>query len=54
MLAYYPTRRLSDSDFRHIEVKVKHPPSTVQFPPASETPLLQVRHRTGYYTSQAQ
>ena len=54
LLAYYPTRRLSDSDFRRIEVKVKHPPSTVQSPPVSETPLLQVRHRAGYYTSKAQ
>jgi Ca-activated chloride channel homolog len=54
MLAYYPTRRLSDSDFRHIEVKVKHPPSTAQSPPVSQTPLLQVRHRAGYYTSKAQ
>lgn len=54
LLAYYPTRRLSDSDFRRIEVKVKHPPSTAQTPPGSETPLLQVRHRTGYYTSKAQ
>ena len=54
LLAYYPTRRLSDTDFRRIEVKVKHPPSTVQTPPASETPLLQVRHRAGYYTSKAE
>lgn len=54
LLAYYPTRRLSDSDFRHIEVKVKHVPSTTQTPPVGETPLLQVRHRAGYYTSKAQ
>ncbi|HEV2021851.1 MAG TPA: VWA domain-containing protein [Terriglobales bacterium] len=53
MLAYYPTRRLSESDFRHIEVTVKHPPSTAQARPVSETPVLQVRHRSGYYTSQA-
>lgn len=54
LLAYYPTRRLSDSDFRRIEVKVKHVPSTMQTPPTSETPTLQVRHRTGYYTSKAE
>ena len=30
LLAYYPTRRLSDSDFRRIEVKLKHPPSATQ------------------------
>jgi Ca-activated chloride channel family protein len=54
LLAYYPTKRLSDSDFRHIEVKVKHPPSTAKSPPIEETPLLQVRHRSGYYTSKAQ
>lgn len=54
LLAYYPTRRLSDSDFRRIEVKVKHPPSTTQAPPVEEAPALQVRHRTGYYTSKAQ
>jgi len=54
LLAYYPTRRLSDSDYRRIEVKVKHPPSTAQTPPVEETPLLQVRHRSGYYTSKAE
>ena len=54
LLAYYPTRRLSDTDFRRIEVKVKHPPSTAQSPLVSETPQLQVRHRTGYYTSKAE
>ena len=54
LLAYYPTRRLSDSDFRRIEVKLKHPSSATQAPPAEETPLLQVRHRAGYYTSKAQ
>ena len=54
LLAYYPTRRLSDSDFRRIEVKLKHPPSATQTPPVEEAPALQVRHRTGYYTSKAQ
>lgn len=54
LLAYYPTRRLSDSDFRRIEVKVKHVPSTMRTPPVQETPALQVRHRSGYYTSKAE
>jgi Ca-activated chloride channel family protein len=54
LLAYYPTKRLFDSDFRRIEVKVKHVPSTTQTPPIEETPLLQVRHRSGYYTSKAE
>jgi Ca-activated chloride channel family protein len=54
LLAYYPTKRLSDSDYRRIEVKVKHPSSTGKTPPIEETPLLQVRHRSGYYTSKAQ
>lgn len=48
LLAYYPKRRLSDSDFRRIEVKVK------QTAPTEDTPELQVRHRSGYYTSKAQ
>jgi Ca-activated chloride channel family protein len=54
LLAYYPSRRLSESDFRRIEVLVKHPPSTAQTPPSQETPALQVRHRSGYYTSKAE
>lgn len=54
LLAYYPTRRVSDSDFRRIEVKLKRVPSTVTAPPTSETPQFQVRHRTGYYTSKAE
>lgn len=40
LLAYYPTQRLSDSEFRRIQVKV----SGV----SSDAPYL-VRHRTGYY-----
>jgi len=44
LLAYYPSRRESDSSFRRIEVKV----SGV----ASAAPLI-VRHRTGYYTSKS-
>ena len=54
LLAYYPSRRLSDSDYRRIEVTVKHPTSTAQPPPGEEAPLLEVRHRTGYYTSKAE
>ena len=54
LLAYYPSRRLSDSDFRRIEVKVKHMPSIVKTPPTAESPVYQVRHRSGYYTSKAE
>ncbi|MFB3814402.1 MAG: VWA domain-containing protein [Terriglobales bacterium] len=43
LLAYYPSRRLASSDFRHIEVKIHS---------AAGSPL-QVRHRTGYYTSKS-
>ncbi len=48
LLAYYPRQRLSDSDFRRIEVTVR-PPSD----PDLARPL-HARHRTGYYTSKAQ
>ncbi len=44
LLAYYPSQRLSDSDFRRIQVKVKGIPSDTDF---------KVRHRTGYYTSKS-
>lgn len=44
LLAYYPSQRLADSDFRRIEVKVTGVPSDSSF---------QVRHRTGYYTSKS-
>ena len=54
LLGYYPSRRLSDSDFRRIEVKVKHVPSIVKTPPTAESPVYQVRHRSGYYTSKAE
>jgi len=43
LLAYYPSRRLADSDFRQIEVKV-HVPNR-------KDEVLTVRHRAGYYTS---
>jgi Ca-activated chloride channel homolog len=42
LLAYYPSQRFADSDFRRIEVKVSGAPGTVA-----------VRHRTGYYTSKS-
>ena len=44
LLAYYPSQRLSDSDFRRIQVKVKGIASDSDF---------KVRHRTGYYTSKS-
>src|SRR6266481_2922728 len=44
LLAYYPSQRLSDSDFRRIQVKVKGIQSDSDF---------KVRHRTGYYTSKS-
>ncbi len=45
LIAYYPSTRLSDSDFRRIDIKID--PATKDYPdPAG----LQVRHRTGYYT----
>jgi hypothetical protein len=41
-LAYYPERRLADSDFRRIEVKLAGLPDGAEY---------KSRHRTGYYTS---
>ena len=41
LLAYYPSNRLSESDFRRIEVQV------------SSAAGLKVRHRTGYYTARS-
>jgi Ca-activated chloride channel homolog len=43
LLAYYPSQKLSDSDFRRIEVSVEG----VTVADASN---YRVRHRTGYYT----
>lgn len=43
LLAYYPSQKLSDSEFRRIAVSVSG---------TSENGLL-VRHRAGYYTSKA-
>jgi Ca-activated chloride channel family protein len=45
LLAYYPARRLADSDFRHIEVRVH--------PEGQNGADLVARYRTGYYTSKA-
>jgi Ca-activated chloride channel family protein len=44
LLAYYPSQRLSDSDFRHIQVTVGGLPAGSGF---------KVRNRTGYYTSKS-
>jgi Ca-activated chloride channel family protein len=41
LLAYYPSNRLSDSDFRRIEIKV------------GSDSTLRVRNRTGYYTTKS-
>ncbi|MFI5116193.1 MAG: VWA domain-containing protein [Terriglobales bacterium] len=45
LIAYYPSARLSDSDFRRIEIKIDS--ATKDYPGPAE---LQVRHRSGYYT----
>jgi Ca-activated chloride channel family protein len=42
LLAYYPSRRLSDSDYRRIEVVVN-----------GDDAGFKVHHRTGYYTSKS-
>jgi Ca-activated chloride channel homolog len=43
LLAYYPSRRLADSSFRRIEVRVETAANGAK-------PEYRVRHRTGYYT----
>jgi len=48
LIAYYPSQRLSDSEFRRIEIKIN--PSTKDYPDPAD---LQVRHRTGYFTMPA-
>ena len=45
LIAYYPSSRLADSEFRRIEIKID--PATKDYPDPS---ALQVRHRTGYYS----
>ena len=42
LLAYYPSPRLADSDFRRIDVKLTVPTASAEY---------KARHRTGYYTS---
>src|SRR5438128_9347538 len=44
LLAYYPSQRLADSDFRRIQVRITGAPATSAF---------QVRHRAGYFTSKS-
>ncbi len=44
LLAYYPSQRLADSDFRRIRVAISGMPPAERF---------LVRHRTGYYTSKS-
>ncbi len=44
LLGYYPSQRLSESDYRRIEVKVDGMP---------EDSGYRVHHRTGYYTSKS-
>ena len=48
LIAYYPSARLADSDYRRIEIKVD--PTTKDYPDPAN---LQVRHRSGYYTMPA-
>jgi len=45
LIAYYPAARLSDSEFRKIDIKIT--PGTPDYPNPAD---LQVRHRAGYYT----
>jgi Ca-activated chloride channel homolog len=45
LIAYYPSTRLTDSDFRRIDIKIN--PATQDY---SDPAALQVRHRSGYYT----
>jgi Ca-activated chloride channel homolog len=44
LLAYYPSQRYSDSDFRRIQVSVRAMPAGSP---------LKVRHRSGYYTTKS-
>ena len=44
LLAYYPSQRLSNSQFRRIDVGVSGPPESASY---------RVRHRAGYYTSKS-
>ena len=42
LLAYYPSQRYSESDFRRVQVELTNPPSGGPF---------QTRYRAGYYTT---
>jgi Ca-activated chloride channel family protein len=44
LLAYYPSQRIADSDFRRVEVKLTGLPAAADY---------KARHRTGYYTSKS-
>jgi Ca-activated chloride channel homolog len=44
LLAYYPSERMSDSEFRHIQISVQGTPEAANY---------KVRHRTGYYSSKS-
>jgi Ca-activated chloride channel homolog len=48
LIAYYPSARLADSDYRRIEIRID--PTTKDYPDPAD---LQVRHRSGYYTMPA-
>jgi Ca-activated chloride channel family protein len=44
LLAYYPSRRFSNSEFRRLQVSVSGNPDSADY---------RVRHRTGYYSSRS-
>ena len=44
LLAYYPSQRLSDSDFRRVQVSITGSPAASGY---------KVRHRAGYFTSKS-
>ncbi len=44
LLAYYPSQRIADSDFRRVEVKLTGLPEAANY---------KARHRTGYYSSKS-
>jgi Ca-activated chloride channel homolog len=48
LLGYYPKPRMSDSDFRRLEVTLA---PAAGGPPAADLEKISARHRTGYYTS---
>lgn len=44
LLAYYPSQRYSDSEFRRVEVELVNPPAGGSY---------RLRHRAGYYTTRS-